>query len=169
LNSSTSRCQTIWHSCFLLIFWKIPDFSADNAPVMLALLPSYLAKLVCFPVATTTLSHHCQDCCRNAHTCSTQAEQLASRSSIFPSLEGPDMHGTRLAHQLLAHHFKSFARIGSDSTAVMICLDMPAWPGNCCKPLIARLQAVILLPLLLLLMVADAGALASTTAGTAAL
>ncbi len=82
------------------------------------------------------------------------------------------MHGTRLAHlnitkhgKALAHQFKSFASIGSDSTAVMICLDVPAWPGKCCKPMIARLQAVILLPLLVLLMVADAGGLAATTAG----
>ena len=67
--------------------------------------------------------------------------------------------------KLLAHQFKSFARIGSDSTAVMICLDVPARPGKRCKPLIARLQAVILLPLPLLLMVADAGGLATTTAG----
>ncbi len=68
--------------------------------------------------------------------------------------------------KLLAHQFKSFARIGSDSTAVMICLEVPAWPGKCCKPMIARLQAVILLPLPLLLMDADTGALAAATAGT---
>ena len=67
--------------------------------------------------------------------------------------------------KLLAHQFKSFASMGSDSTAVMICLDVPAWPGNCCNPTIARLQAVILLPLLPLLMVADAGAVVDITAG----
>lgn len=69
--------------------------------------------------------------------------------------------------KLLAHQFKSFASIGSNSTVVIICLDVPAWPGKCCKPMIARLQAVILLRLLPLLMVADAGALVDVTAGTA--
>jgi len=69
--------------------------------------------------------------------------------------------------KLLTHQFKSFASIGSDSTAVMICLDVPAWPSKCCKPMIARLQAVILLRLPPLLMVADAGALVDVTAGTA--
>jgi hypothetical protein len=49
-----SSCQTIWPSCFLAIFWKIPDFSADNAHVMLlrhltlpSLSVSLLQQLLC--------------------------------------------------------------------------------------------------------------------------
>ncbi len=149
----------------------MPDFSADKAHVMLLrhlTLPSLSVSLLEQPLYLIIDNIDPQKHTHAAHKVNNVHPQTVysqASKALVCMAQGFQIQPSPNMAKLLAHQFKSFARIGSDSTAVMICLDVPAWPGKCCKPMIARLQAVILLPLPLLLMDADAGGLAATRAG----